>query len=333
LYPDFVPLFKNPHLATIAGNFWPRGADIPVPTVRQIYRIDTDTAVLALENQPSAPARAQLICVHGLEGSAHAGYLRSMAAAAVQKGFGVHRINLRSCGGTEDLCRTMYHSGLTSDTWPVLQKLRNRFPKQPLFLVGFSLGGNMVLKLAGEYDCLGLLAGLCAISPPIDLAVCVRAIDKPSNFLYARRFLDRLKGRIRRKSKADPSVYSDSRLAAIKSIWEFDDAFTAPLFGFGTAANYYATQSAKQFCPAIRIPTLIVAAQDDPLVPFELFNHSEIRANPSIDVLMPRYGGHLGFLSRRPPRFWLDQIVVQWIEALLSPGQIRGTAARSFASV
>ena len=227
----------------------------------------------------------------------------------------------------------MYHSGLTSDTWPVLQKLRNRFPKQPLFLVGFSLGGNMVLKLAGEYDCLGLLAGLCAISPPIDLAVCVRAIDKPSNFLYARRFLDRLKGRIRRKSKADPSVYSDSRLAAIKSIWEFDDAFTAPLFGFGTAANYYATQSAKQFCPAIRIPTLIVAAQDDPLVPFELFNHSEIRANPSIDVLMPRYGGHLGFLSRRPPRFWLDQIVVQWIEALLSPGQIRGTAARSFASV
>ena len=120
----------------------------------------------------------------------------------------------------------MYHSGLTGDTKFILEQL-----KQPIFLVGFSLGGNVALKLAGELGQNDLLAGVCAVSTPIDLAACVRAIDKPSNILYSRRFLKRLRERVRRMNMRVPQAYSLLGLDDVRTIWEFDDRFTAPLFG------------------------------------------------------------------------------------------------------
>ncbi len=139
------------------------------PPVRRTYRITDRVSVVALEHQPQAEAKAQLILLHGLEGSADSGYMRSFSQAALESGFGVHRLNLRTCGGTEALSETMYHSGLTGDTILVAENLRNKY-KQPIFLIGFSLGGNVVLKLAGELGRTHLLAGVCAVSPPIDLA-------------------------------------------------------------------------------------------------------------------------------------------------------------------
>jgi predicted alpha/beta-fold hydrolase len=246
--------------------------------------------------------------LHGLEGSASAGYFASFTQEALLRGYGVHRLNMRTCGGTEDLCETMYHSGLTGDTKFVIEQL-----KQPVFVVGFSLGGNVALKLAGELGESALLAGVCAISTPIDLAACVRAIDKPSNILYARRFLKRLRERVRRMNALSPQAYSAEGLDDVKTIWEFDDRFTAPLFGFGTAANYYATQSATNYLDAIRIPTLVIAAKDDPLVPFETYRHSAFQNNPALTLIAPAHGGHLGFLSRHKPRFWLDGLALDWI--------------------
>lgn len=311
---DFQPLFRNPHLLTVAGNFWRRAIDESTfPAIRKQYRIDDKTNVVALEHQPRGDARGQIVLLHGLEGSAEAGYLASFSQEALTRGFGVHRLNMRTCGGTEDLCETMYHSGLTSDTRSVLEELRRR-ELGPLFLVGFSLGGNVALKLAGELGETYLLAGVIAISTPIDLARSVRAIDKPSNFLYARRFLDRLKGRVRRKSRISPDLYKEDGLEGVRTIWEFDDRFTAPLFGFGTAANYYATQSAMNFLPAIRVPTLIITAKDDPLVPFEIYDDPVFQSNPVLTLIAPEHGGHLGFLSRRRPRFWLDGFVLDWVE-------------------
>ncbi len=298
----------------MAGNFWPRKIDeAAFPATRKQYRIDDKTSVVALEHQPSGHARGQIVVLHGLEGSASAGYLASFSQEALARGFGLHRLNMRTCGGTEDLCETMYHSGLTADTRGVIEELYRR-SECPIFLAGFSLGGNVALKLAGELGETRLLAGVIAISTPIDLARSVRAIDKPSNFLYARRFLDRLRNRVRRKSKISPDLYSEDGLDQVKTIWEFDDRFTAPLFGFGTAANYYATQSAANFLPAIRVPALVITAKDDPLVPFEMYEDPVFETNPALKLVATEYGGHLGFISRRSPRFWLDGFVLDWIE-------------------
>ncbi len=207
----------------------------------------------------------------------------------------------------------MYHSGLTEDTRLVLEILRRQEAK-PLFLVGFSLGGNVALKLAGELGRTDLLSGVVSVSAPIDLAESVRFIDRPANFLYVRRFLNRLRQRVRTKSRTSPDLYDPAGLADVKSIWEFDDRFTAPLFGFGSAANYYATQSAKKFLSAIRVPTLIITAQDDPLVPFHIYEDPVFATNSAITLVAPEHGGHLGFLARGKRRFWLDQFAMDWVQ-------------------
>ncbi len=281
------------------------------------YRIDGCTTVVAYEHQPLERARGQIVFLHGLEGSSEAGYIASFSQQALERGFGVHRLNMRTCGGTEGLSETMYHSGLTGDPRFVCERLAARHIG-PVFLVGFSLGANVALKLAGELGQDRLLAGVCAISAPINLAACVRVIDKPQNLIYARRFLSRLRERVRLKSVLAPHLYKTEGLESVKSIWAFDDLFTAPLFGFGTAANYYATQSAGNVLNSIRVPTFVVTAQDDPLVPFEIYQHEAFRQNAAITLLAPQHGGHLGFLSRRQPRFWLDGVCLDWIEEKIS---------------
>ncbi|HEY7210021.1 MAG TPA: alpha/beta fold hydrolase [Bryobacteraceae bacterium] len=312
-------------MLTIAANFWRRAIDhTRFPAARKLYTLDAKNTIVAFEHQPAGVARGQIVLLHGLEGSAAAGYFASFTQAALERGFGVHRLNMRTCGGTEDHCETMYHSGLTSDPLFVIERIAER-KIGPVFLAGFSLGGNVALKLAGELGETELLAGIIAVSTPIDLARCVRQIDRPANILYARRFLDRLRERVRRKSRISPEFYSEDGLDEVKTIWEFDDRFTAPLFGFGTAANYYATQSAQNFLHLIRAPTLVIAAKDDPLVPFEIYERDVFRTNPALTLLATEHGGHLGFLSRTKPRFWLDGVALDWIEMRLATAGSHGT--------
>jgi predicted alpha/beta-fold hydrolase len=323
LGPEFQPLFRNPHLLTIAGNFWPRKIDqAKFPAERRTYRINDRTTVVGFEHNPTGPAIGQLILLHGLEGSADAGYIASFAQEALTRGFKVCRLNMRTCGGTEELCESMYHSGLTDDMLFIVLELR-RQSSVPVLPIGFSLGGNVVLKLAGELGETDLLAGAVAISAPIDLAAAVRAIDKRSNILYARRFITRLQDRVKRKSRITPELYSTDGLKDVKTIWQFDDRFTAPLFGFGTAARYYATQSALNFVSEIRVPTLVVAAQDDPLVPFEVYRRLFSERPAALELVAPEHGGHLGFLSRVKPRFWVDNFVLDWISRKLGASSIR----------
>ena len=311
---DFDPLFRNPHLATLAGNFWPRSLDeARFPASTQFYRPQRGVTIKVIEHQPVAPSHGQIVFLHGLEGSADAGYIRSMSQAALDRNFGVHRTNLRSCGGTEHLSDTLYHSGLTSDTRFILEEIRRR-RLGPVSLVGFSLGGNIALKLAGELGQTELLCAVSAISVPLDLAACSRALARPQNFLYNRRFLSRLKARLLKKAGSSP-LYSPAALKDVRTIWEFDDLCTAPAFGFGDAENYYRTQSSAVFLDAIRIPTLVVQAKDDPLVPFSVFDHPAFLSNSRVELLAVPNGGHLGFISRRHPRFWLDQVVTSWLAA------------------
>lgn len=311
----FEPFFKNGHLATIAGNFWSRPESEqrwPVEAVR--YRTEPGVEVLVHAQYPDGDPIGELILVHGLEGSSEAGYARSMAAAALEAGYAVHRFNMRGCGGSEWNPQANYHSGQTSDLLFVIRE-RKVASLAPIYAIGFSLGGNVVLKLAGE---LGepagdLLAGVCAVCTPIDLAAAVAQIDRFQNFIFERRFLRRLKDRVRRRHRVAPELYSLEHLPKVRSIYDFDEYYTAKLFGFGSADNYYRTQSSNQFLEKIRVPALVVHAKDDPLIPVSMYRHPAFARNSCLHLVTVEHGGHLGFISRRRPRFWLDGLVLEWL--------------------
>lgn len=313
----FLPLFKNPHLATLAGNFWKRPvSETRWPRQAVHYRTEPDVEVLVHSQRPDGDPRGELVIVHGLEGSSDSGYARSLSYAALVRGFAVHRFNMRSCGDSEALALSGYHAGQTSDLLAVLRQ-RRAAGAPPLFIVGFSLGGNVSLKLTGELGDRGpeLLAGVCAISVPIDLAVCAQALERPANGLYQNRFLERLKARIRRRHLQAPQIYSLDHLPKVRTIIDFDNHYTARLFGFGTAANYFATQSSNQFLDRIRVPTLVIQSKDDPMVPFQMFDHPAFARNPFLKLVAVDHGGHVGFVARGESRFWVDATVLDWIEA------------------
>jgi predicted alpha/beta-fold hydrolase len=319
-HTPFRPLLRNPHLLTIFSSFARRRLDtVRFPVVDRTYSSEDGVQVLVKEQRPPDGAIGELVLVHGLEGSCEAGYMRSMAQLALEHGYAVHRTNMRSCGGTDTACRTMYHAGLTEDTLAILRAVHAR-AEGPVFLCGYSLGGNVSLKLAGELSDAGrgLLRGVVAVSTPLELATCVRTLSRPANRIYQWKFLRALKARIRRRAALYPDQYSTAKLASVRSVYEFDDAYVAPFFGFGNADNYYDTQSAIRFVEHIRVPTLLVQAEDDPMIPFEIFHDRRIRSNPWIVVANERYGGHLGFLANRAPRFWVDRTVLGWIESARS---------------
>ena len=237
-----------------------------------------------------------------------------MADAALEAGFVVHRFNLRGCGGTEFLAPTFCHGGLTADLLSYLLRL-DRDRRTPVYLIGFSLGGNIALKLAGELGEDGdrLLAGVCAASAPVDLEASARRLAAPANRLYQWRLLRGLRRRLELVHRAVPDLWPIDGLGQVRSLLEFDARFTAPRHGFESAEQYYRTQSAAAFLPEIRVPALIVHAKDDPIVPFRQFEHTALAGNPAITLVAPDSGGHLGFLSWKSPRFWLPATVIAWI--------------------
>ncbi len=308
----FRPFFRNPHLATIAGNYWRRNLDpVRFPVTARWFDTEPGVKVLVHSQAPAGQLKANVIIIHGLEGSSNAGYACSLAQALLEAGYATHRFNMRSCGGTEAYSgRTLYHSGQTGDLLKVVEVCADI----PCFIIGFSLGGNVALKLAGELGADSRLSGVCAVSVPIDLAACVRQLHKPSNRLYADRFLKRLKARIVAKERLIPGLFDLEKLPKVRSIYDFDDVFTAPAFGFGTADNYYATQSSAGYLERIRVPALLVQAKDDPLIPFEVFDQPAFATNRCLRLLAPEHGGHVGFIARGEPRFWVDRVIVEWME-------------------
>jgi len=311
---DFEPLFRNPHALTILGNFWPRKYDFSrFPMEKRLVRTDEDTQVLVQTQRPAGEPVGEVVLLHGLEGNGDSGYIHSMAFDALSAGFVTHRFHMRSCGGTESLCKTLYHAGLTSDLQAFLTSLRETASGLPVFLVGFSLGGNVSLKLAGELGETELIDGVCAVSTPIDLAAGVRRLAKPENRIYERRFVERMRARILATGR-----YSETDLAGAETIYEIDDRITAPSFGFGGADRYYATQSARNFLDSIRVPTLLIHAKDDVLVPFESYEHPAFASNRFLRVIATEHGGHLGFLARRAPRFWVDEVAIEFLRGVAS---------------
>jgi predicted alpha/beta-fold hydrolase len=311
---DFDPLFRNPHWQAVAGHLWKRdGGEARFPVERRLFQTEPDVQVLVESQRPEGPGvppgPGEIVMVHGLEGSGAAGYMRSLGAAALGAGFAAHRFHMRTCGGTERLCPTLYHAGLTSDLLAVLRQLRHQ-GRAPAFLVGFSLGGNVVLKLAGELgeSARPLVRGVCAVSTPLDLAACAHRIAQPENRLYERRFVRRMRARLCATGR-----YQERNFRGLRSVRDIDDRITAPSFGFGDAANYYRTQSAIRYLDGIRVPVLLIQAKDDTFVPFDIFAAGAVRTNPWIELLATERGGHLGFIGRQPHRFWVDDAIMEWI--------------------
>jgi predicted alpha/beta-fold hydrolase len=310
----FEPLFRNPHVLTILGNFWPRGFDFSkYPMTQRLVRTEDDTQVLVQTQAPAGEAMGEVVLVHGLEGGGDAGYIRSMAWHALEGGFIAHRFHMRTCGGTENLCKTLYHAGLTSDLEAFLGQLRAEGRDLPIFLIGFSLGGNVALKLAGELGETELIQGVCAISTPIDLAQSARRIGGRDNRLYERRFLKRMRARL-----IGTGRYTPRDLEGARSLYEIDDQVTAPSFGFRGADHYYETQSSGQYLDAIRVPALLIQAKDDTFIPFSIFDHPAFRTNAFLTLLAVEHGGHLGFLAKHGERFWADEVAIGFMMQILA---------------
>jgi hypothetical protein len=304
-------------VATIAGNFWSRPkSELRWPVSDVLYEPEPGVQLLVRIQTPRHPI-GEVILVHGLEGSSESGYARSMAAAALEAGYVTHRYNMRGCGDSPWNPQANYHSGQTGDLLHVARE-RQRLSGLPIYAVGYSLGGNVVLKLAGELGdaAQSLFGGVCSVSAPIDLAAAVAATGRPSNFLYRRRFVQKLKERVHRRNPFAPDLFPLEHLPRVHTIYDFDDFYTARIFGFGTADNYYRTQSSNQFLENIRVPALLVQAKDDPMIPFAIYDHPAFATNPFLRLAAVEHGGHLGFLARSGPRFWVDSLLMDWLAEL-----------------
>ena len=308
--PLFDPLFRNPHLQTILGHYWKRpDFDPSYPIERRLYHTEPDVQVIVESQRPAGQVLGELVLVHGLEGSGQAAYIRSLSVAALAAGFAVHRFNMRTCGGSEHLCQTLYHAGLTSDLLAVLRELKKDGARR-IFLAGFSLGGNVVVKLAGELGDRGpeLLERVCAVSAPLDLAACSRRMAKFDNRIYQWRFVRRMRQRLHATGRYKPETF-----AGLDTVLAIDDRITAPSFGFGNAENYYDSQSAIRFLDGLRVPVLLIYSKDDTIVPSSIFESAAILNHPRITRWPTAHGGHLGFLGRGSRGLGLDTAILDWM--------------------
>ena len=246
--------------------------------------------------------------------------MRGLANKAVARGFNVVRLNMRNCGGTEHLSRGLYHSGLTHDPLFVIRELIESDGMQRIAVAGYSLGGNLTLKLAGELgaDAPPELVAVCAVSPTMDLAECVRALERRSNIAYEFNFVRNLKARMRRKAAAFPGDYALESLGRVWTVRQFDEAYTAPHHGFRDAADYYHRASALRVIERIRVPALILTAEDDPFVPTGAFRDPAVTGNPNITVVVTPHGGHCAFVEPPQPGYdgyWAEREIVRFVTA------------------
>jgi len=315
------PLLRNPHAQTFAAAFWPRRFPrLPRSTPRE-FETEPGTRIRGDCHWQSQPReRPTLVIVHGLEGSSESGYMRGLAERAFAAGWNAVRLNQRNCGGTELLTPTLYNSGLSGDYRAVLTELIERDSLPEIFLAGYSMGGNLVLKMAGELAGAAprQLRGVAAVGPALELALCVDAVGLPSNFVYQRHFVVGLKDRMRRKAKLFPGKFDLGRMARVRTLREFDDVITATYCGFRDASDYYERSSALRVAGEIRVPTLVVTAQDDPFVPFASFSDPAIANNAHIRLIAPMHGGHCAFISRHggEDRFWAEARVMEFCTEL-----------------
>ena len=297
---------------------------LPAPGTRY-FDVAPDTRVLAhCHWQANRAAHPLLLALHGLEGSSTAHYMRGLADKAFAAGFSVVLLNQRTCGGTEALCAGLYHSGLTHDADFVLREIAERDGVRSMVVAGYSLGGNLALKLAGDYGDAPppMLRGVAAVSPVLELEACVRSLERRPNIVYQWNFVRGLKARMRRKEACTPGRFPVERLPDVRTVRTFDEIFTAPHFGFRSAEHYYHRASALRVADRIRVPALVITAEDDPFVPVAPFRDPALTGNPNVRVIVTPHGGHCGFIEAAGgdgyDGYWAERRIVEFARSMTS---------------
>jgi predicted alpha/beta-fold hydrolase len=334
LAPSFTPAWwlPGPHCQTV-GARWTRRRDGPPLERERVSLPDGDFLDLdwARAGTHADPRRAVVVVLHGLEGSARSGYALETYRQLERHGLAAVGLNFRSCSGELNRGRRLYHSGETDDLRFVVGLLRRRFPEARIGAVGFSLGGNVLLKYLGEespgrqmgqkgQEGQGVQAA-AAISVPYDLAASAAFTERGVARLYVRRLVRSLRAKVRAR-QADLGALLDARRALrARTFWEFDDAATAPLHGFRDADDYYARSSSATFLRAIGVETLLIHAEDDPFLPPSVIPRDAVAANPRLRPLFVRHGGHVGFVAGQPwrRRYWAEARAADFLAARITP--------------
>lgn len=319
---DFDPpaWLRGGHRMTVYA--WARRRTFPdLPAaVPRLFEAGPDTRVLALCHWQADPAsRPTLVTLHGLEGSSEAHYMKGIADKAFRRGFNVVRLNQRNCGGTEHLSAGLYHSGLTGDVKAVIEELAAADGLPSIGVSGYSLGGNLALRLAGTYGEAAprWLHAVCAVSPTLELGACMDLLERPANRLYRWNFMQSLQRRMRRKARLFPGRYDVRGIWRLWSVRKFDERFTAPHHGFADAADYYYQASSMRVVDRIRVAALVITAEDDPFIAVEPFRDPRVTGNPSISLVVSRHGGHCGFVESARDGYdgyWAEQAIVEFVE-------------------
>lgn len=323
-----LPWLRGGHAQTLAGNYW-RRLPFTLSSEAVSVEVDPDDGSRVLCHchwQPESVRgdRLTVLLVHGLEGSSDSRYIRGITALAWSAGCNVIRMNMRNCGGTETWSPTLYHSGLSGDVHAVLRHFVYLCGLKRVAIVGYSMGGNLVLKLAGDLaeGTPEWLMAAVGVSPAIDLAASADALHGPSNRMYERHFLRNLMNRFRRKVQLFPEVYSIERARSVRSIREFDDLITAHYSGFSGADDYYFRAASARSVSRIAIPTLVLHALDDPFIRLTRETALTLEANPAITFMESRHGGHCAFLGKSNGARGVDSYSIpencrHWAEATL----------------
>ncbi len=259
-----------------------------------------------------ATSRPLALLIHGLTGDADSYYLRITARHLLDRGYPVVRLNLRGAGETATRCREQYHAGRTADLRRVLDLLADEVRGNGMIAIGYSLGGNMLLRLLGEGGG-GPIRAAVSISAPIALAEACRHIESRRNLIYHRYFLRRLKAEAR-ASRGGLRPEIEAAAARARSIFEYDDTVVAPRYGFASAPDYYARSSALSVLPSITVPTLILHARNDPWIPPGAYEHAVALANPALRITISDGGGHVGFHGRGSTLPWSDQMLRKFLD-------------------
>jgi len=314
------PSLRNGHWMTLFSWGNPRYFPGLPPPTRRYFDVAPDTRVVAdCHWQPNRWERPTLLALHGLNGSSDAHYMKGIAAKAFARGMNVLRLNQRNCGDTEHLSAGLFHSGLTADAAHVVHELTTVDGLPAIGVAGYSLGGNLALKLAGEYGAHApsAVVAVAAVSPIIEIEECTRALERPENILYNWNFVKDLKRRMRRKQQLYPGRFDLTRIDAVKTVRQFDAAFTAPHFGFRSAEDYYFRASAMRIIDRVAVPALIITAEDDPFVPSQPFRDPTITGNPHIELHLCAHGGHCGFVGANAASddgYWAEAMIVEFVE-------------------
>jgi predicted alpha/beta-fold hydrolase len=302
---------RNPHLQTLWGKFLRRA---PLQATA-LERLDTPDADFLDIHHLSGPDGAPLlILLHGLEGGIRSHYIQGLLGEAKSRGWRAAVIVFRSCGGEMNRTRRSYHSGETSDLALAVDHLSSRFPSSALLLTGTSLGGNVLLKYLGEQGSSlnPRIRGAVAVSVPFDLARASRHIGQGFARVYQKNFLRSLHHKARLKLERYPDLVETERLQGARTMFDFDNVFTAPVHGFSDAEDYYSRSSSLAWLERIRVRTLLLSAIDDPFLPAQVL--SEVREvaarNSNLHVEFTSHGGHVGFVAGSNPlrpAYYLEQ--------------------------